>query len=68
MEKWLPTPNSVLDLGCGARYLRDLLPPITYFAADLASDDENMILCDLNKGEFPEVRVDVTSCLALLSI
>ena len=66
MEKWLPTPSSVLDLGCGARYLRDLLPPsLTYIAADLASDDDDVILCDLNKGEFPEVRVDMTFLLGV---
>lgn len=49
--------RSVLDLGCGIQYFKDVLrenglAPI-YCGVDLYPHKEDNILCDFNKGEFP---------------
>ncbi|MDY3113380.1 MAG: methyltransferase domain-containing protein [Helicobacter sp.] len=49
--------NTVLDLGCGIQYFKDVLCENglnpTYVGVDLYPQKEDNILCDFNKGEFP---------------
>ena len=64
----VPAGTSVLDLGCGPRQaLRTLLPAgCRYFPADMTKWNDETILVDLDKGEYPEGRHDVTVALGVL--
>lgn len=49
--------ESVLDLGCGVQYFREVLKENhlnpSYVGVDLYPHQEDNILCDFNHGEFP---------------
>lgn len=61
MSKFVPQEcNSLLDIGCGEMHIRKFLPKGTkYFGCDYKKRDEDTIVCDLAKGEFPTVNVDI---------
>lgn len=45
--------DSVLDLGCGVQYLRDIIPDVVYYTGvDLYQHKQDTLICDFNKGEF----------------
>lgn len=51
--------RSVLDLGCGEMHLKKYIGSNTsYFPCDYIKRDESTLICDLNKGEYPNVRTD----------
>lgn len=55
-----PECKSLLDLGCGEMHIRKFLNSgIKYYGCDYKKRDEETIICDLSKGEFPVVCVDV---------
>jgi hypothetical protein len=60
--------SRVLDIGCGAMDLERVLPEgCVYQPCDLVPRDERTIVCDLNRGEFPEaVNADVVTMLGVL--
>ncbi len=60
--------SRVLDIGCGAMDLERALPEgCAYQPCDLVRRDERTIVCDLNRGEFPEAsQADVVSMLGVL--
>ncbi|THD53630.1 hypothetical protein [Phenylobacterium sp.] len=64
----IPAYASVLDLGAGAMDLEQALPEgCSYLPCDLVRRDERTIVCDLNRGEFPEgVDADVVTMLGVL--
>jgi methyltransferase family protein len=64
----IPAYSSVLDIGAGAMDLEKVLPEgCRYQPCDLVSRDERTIVCDLNKGEFPDgVRADTVTMLGVL--
>jgi hypothetical protein len=67
--QYIPDYSKVLDLGCGAMYLRGFLPPhAVYVGSDLIDRDGATIVCDYNCGEFPppEDRYDVITLLGVL--
>jgi hypothetical protein len=55
------SPNStVMDLGCGLEWLKDFLPDnCVYYGCDYKKRNENTILCNFNKKQFPDLDVDV---------
>ena len=56
-----------MDLGCGAMDLERFLPDdCEYWPVDLYSRDERTRVCDLNAGEFPDLRPDVVTMLGVL--
>lgn len=59
--------KSVMDLGAGHMHLRRLLPDdVLYYPVDYKKNEENTIVCDFNKGEFPEIKVDVICAAGIL--
>ena len=50
----IPAGATVLDLGCGAMALEQMLPPAcAYVPCDVVARDRRTLVCDFNKGEFP---------------
>jgi SAM-dependent methyltransferase len=60
--------KSVLDLGCGKCWLKDILPAdVKYIGVDYKPREcDNNIVCDFNAGEFPNVFTDVVFCSGVL--
>ena len=61
--------SSVLDLGCGPRMsLRNFLPTgCRYIPADLYPWTDEVVVCDLDRGEWPDGRFDCVTMLGLLT-
>lgn len=54
-----PECKSLLDLGCGEMHIRKFLNSgVKYYGCDYKKRDEETIICDLAKGEFPSICVD----------
>lgn len=64
----IPVHSRVLDIGAGAMDLERVLPEgCEYQPSDLVRRDERTLVCDLNRGEFPEgIQADVVSMLGVL--
>jgi len=60
--------KSVVDLGCGQCWLKDILPTdVKYTGVDYKPREcANNIVCDFNGGEFPDVAADVVFCSGIL--
>lgn len=69
IASYIPAGASVLDLGAGARTIRDYMPGErpTYQAVDLI-ESPDVIRCDFNAGELPRLtqRYDMAICSGLL--
>ncbi|MDR1538617.1 MAG: class I SAM-dependent methyltransferase [Clostridiales bacterium] len=51
--------SSLLDLGCGEMHIRKYIRPnVKYFGCDYKKRDNDTIICDLARGEFPDITVD----------
>ena len=61
LSKWLtPKDTSILDLGAGEMYLRELIPDtVLYYPIDYKHRDSSTIVCDFNKRQFPAHHADV---------
>lgn len=60
MASYIGEETSVLDLGCGSMWLKDFLPEsVTYYGCDYKSRGPDVLVCDFNKHEFPDIEVDV---------
>jgi Methionine biosynthesis protein MetW len=56
IARLIPDKSSVLDLGAGARTLRGHLKPgCTYQPCDLIPSGPDVIVCDFNRGIFPDL-------------
>ncbi|HEY8002896.1 MAG TPA: methyltransferase domain-containing protein [Phenylobacterium sp.] len=64
----VPAYARVLDIGAGAMDLERVLPEgCRYQPCDLVRRDERTIVCDLNRGQFPDgVEADVVTMLGVL--
>ncbi len=52
--------SSVMDLGCGVSYLKDLLSPnVRYYGIDICERENTSFVLDLNKEPLPDVCVDL---------
>ena len=60
MSKYiLQSCTSLLDLGCGEMHIRKFLSEtVNYYGCDYKKRDADTIICDLSKGEFPNIFVD----------
>ena len=67
MASYIPAGASVADLGCGEMWLKDFLTTgNTYNPVDYKERGSGTIICDFNKGEFPDIICDiafVSGCL-----
>jgi hypothetical protein len=63
----IPPEASVLDLGGGFSYMRELLPNNKYVSVDKQKWTPGTIQADFNKGEFPDLgKFDVIICQGIL--
>lgn len=60
-SSWLdPGITSLVDYGAGQMYLKKFLPAeVAYYPIDYQKRFEETIVCDLNRGAFPEIQADV---------
>lgn len=58
MAEFIKPGESVLDLGCGEMTLKKLRPDILYYPVDYIQRNENTIICDFNKKQFPGSSAD----------
>jgi len=65
---FIPAYSKILDIGAGAMDLERVLPEgCEYQPCDLVRRDERTLVCDLNRGEFPQgVQVDIVTMLGVL--
>jgi hypothetical protein len=64
---WIPAGAKVLDVGCGAMALEQLLKPgCTYAPADVVERRPGCCVADLNRKEFPPGKFDWVAFLGVL--
>ncbi|MGN0385617.1 MAG: polysaccharide pyruvyl transferase family protein [Lachnospiraceae bacterium] len=68
MAKYINADDMVImDLGAGNMHLRGLLKPEQkYVPVDYKKNAEDTIVCDFNKGEFPDVKADAIVAAGIL--
>jgi len=55
-----PSTQSILDLGCGPMWLKSCISSkVKYFGCDYTKRNQETIVCDLNKYEFPNIHSDI---------
>ena len=59
MAKYIAPSASVLDLGCGKMWTKNYLSDSKYYPVDYRDRGKGTIVCDFNKGEFPDIFADV---------
>jgi hypothetical protein len=59
MADFIPANATVMDLGCGREWLREIVGPENYTGVDYRRRGEGTVICDFNKGQFPDLRRDV---------
>ena len=64
MSKLIPDCESLLDVGCRQdKSVKALCPAnVKYIPVDFKKYDAEIISCDFDKDEFPDVKVDVCFC------
>ena len=69
MASYIPDDcKSVLDVGCGKMWLKEFLKPsVKYYGLDYVARDDETIVCDLNKREFPDIKTDVCFCSGVIA-
>lgn len=59
--------ESVVDLGAGNMNLRKHIPKrVKYFPVDYKRRCDETVVCDFNKGEYPDIKADVYVLCAML--
>lgn len=60
-SKWIDVNiNSLVDYGAGQMYLKTFLSKdVKYYPVDYMKRFDDTIVCDLNKGNFPDLQADV---------
>ena len=69
MASHVPPHSVLMDLGCGRHWLRPLLDQCQYIGVDYRPRSTDTLVCDFNRGEFPDKQVDVcfvSGCLEYL--
>ena len=64
MSKLIPDCASLIDLGCRKdKIVKSLCPEgIEYYPVDYKKHDAEVIACNFNEGEFPDIKADVCLC------
>lgn len=58
--------KSLLDLGAGLCPMKPLIPDgVQYYPVDYKANVPEMIICDFNKHEFPDIKADVVLCIGV---
>ena len=69
ISKLIPDCASLMDLGCRKeKFIKAVTPPLVskYYPVDYKNyDDEEIIVCNFNEGEFPDLKAD--TCLSVLT-
>lgn len=62
ISRWLDeSDRSVADYGAGQMYLKSFLRPgVSYYPIDYFKRFEETIVCDLDRGVFPDIEADVS--------
>jgi hypothetical protein len=67
MAVYLTPDSTVIDFGSGKEWLREFLPMnCNYIAVDYLDRGTSNLVCDFNKGQFPEAQADyavISGCL-----
>lgn len=67
LYKLLPEVKSIIDLGCGKEALRSIIPcDTTYTPVDYIQRNPQVIVCDFNAHEFPNIKADAMFVSGLL--
>jgi len=70
MASFISPGKSIMDLGCGKMYLKKYLNGNIYIPVDYKARDEQTIVADFNKKEFPSISSDISfisGCLEYIS-
>ncbi len=59
MASYIPAEASVLDLGCGKEWLKDVVGITRYTGVDYVSRSPETLVCDFSHHEFPSITKDV---------
>ena len=64
MSKLIPNCKSLLDLGCrNPNFVKSLCPAgVKYFPVDYKNFSDEVIICNFNDGEFPDIKADTCLC------
>ena len=65
MNKLIPDCKSLIDLGCRkSKLVKAITPPhvLKYYPVDFQKHDDEVIACDFNDGEFPDIKADTCLC------
>lgn len=58
MAKYIPEDVTIMDLGCGLMWLKEFIQCKAYYPVDYKKRNEETIVCDFNKQEFPNIKSD----------
>jgi len=66
--KWIPEDVKIVaDYGAGHMFLKEYLPQNSiYYPIDYIDRGQDTIICDFNKGEYPDIRSELSACTATL--
>lgn len=71
LAQMIKDETSVLDLGCGMQWLREMIPDqMIYYPVDLNPIEKNVIVCDFNKMQFPDIYADlafISGCIEYIN-
>jgi hypothetical protein len=60
MANYIGGDDSVVDMGCGPMWLKEFIPAtVTYYPVDYRPRDENTIICNFNKLEYPKIEANI---------
>ncbi|MBQ6005433.1 MAG: hypothetical protein IJL14_04205 [Selenomonadaceae bacterium] len=64
MGKLISDCKSLIDLGCrNPQFVKSLCPEgVKYFPVDYKNFSDEVIICNFNKGEFPDIKADTCFC------
>ena len=64
MNKLIPDCKSLLDLGCrNPQFVKSICPKgVKYFPVDYKNFTAEVIICNFNKGKFPDIKADTCLC------
>ena len=64
MDKLAPDSTSLLDVGCRQdKFAKAVCPAhVKYYSVDFEAYDDEIIACDFNKDDFPDIKVDTCVC------
>lgn len=64
ISKLIPDCESLMDLGCRqSKFVKTLCPKgLKYYPVDFKKHDDEVIACNFNRGEFPDIKSDTCLC------